>query len=64
MLTNLKSSLPIVTEDDNTNIVSLQVKSHTLDSTAELHHLSGLDLGETENSGNTITNRNNSTEFL
>jgi hypothetical protein len=48
-------SLPIVTQYDNTNIISFQVKGHTFDTTAELHHLSGLYLGETENSGNTIT---------
>ena len=48
--------LPIVTEDDNTNIISFQVEGHTLDSGAELDHLTCLDLGETEDSGNTITN--------
>ena len=48
--------LPIVTEDDNTNIISFQVEGHTLDTGGELDHLTGLDLGETENSGDTITN--------
>ena len=48
--------LPIVTKDDNTNIISFQVEGHTLDTGGELDHLTGLDLGETENSGDTITN--------
>lgn len=57
-------NLPIVTQDDNTNIISFQVEGHTLDTAAELNHLSGLDLGETENSGDTISNRDHSTELL
>ena len=56
--------LPIVTKDDNTNIISFQVESHTLDAWAELHHLTSLDLGETENSGNTIPNTDDLTEFF
>lgn len=56
--------LPIVTEDDNTNIISFQVEGHTLDTRGELDHLTGLDLGETENSGDTITDGDHSTELL
>ena len=56
--------LPIVTKDDNTNIISFQVEGHTLDAGAELHHLTSLNLGETENTGNTITNGDHSTEFF
>jgi len=56
--------LPIVTQDDNTNIICLKIECHTFDSTAELNHLTSLYLSETKNSGNTITNRNDSTEFL
>jgi len=59
-----RKSLPIITKDDNTNIISFQVQGHTLNSTAELYHLTSLDFGETENSGNTITDWNNSTEFF
>ena len=51
-----RESLPIVTEDDNTNIISFQVESHTLDTRLELDHLTSLDLGQTEDTGNTITN--------
>jgi len=47
--------LPIVTEDDNTNIISFQVEGHTLDTGTELNHLTSLDLGKTEDSGNTVT---------
>ena len=49
------NSLPIVTQDDNTDIISFQVEGHTLDATAELHHLTSLHLSQTEDSGNTIT---------
>jgi len=54
----------IVSEHDDTDVISLQVKSHTLNTGVELNHLSGLDLGETENTGNTISNGDNSSEFL
>ena len=57
-------NLPIVTQDDNTNVVSLQVESHTLDSRLELNHLTGLDLGETEDSGDTISDGDDGSEFL
>ena len=57
-------NLPIVSQDDDTDVISLQVKSHTLNTGVELHHLSCLDLHEAENSGNTITNGDDSSEFL
>lgn len=56
--------LSIVTQDDDTDIVSLEVKSHTLDTRAELNHFTCLDLHETENTSNTITDGDDSTEFL
>ena len=56
--------LPVVSEDDYTNIVGLQVESHTFDSTAEFHHFSGLDFHESEDSGNTISDRDDSSEFF
>ena len=58
------SYLPIVTQDDDTDVVSLEVKSHALNSRLELHHLTGLDLGETEDTGNTITDGDDGTELL
>jgi len=57
-------NLSIVTQNDNTDVVSLQVESHTLDSRLEFNHLTGLDLGETEDSGDTITDGDNGSEFL
>jgi len=48
--------LPVVTEDDNTNVISFQVEGHTLDAGVELDHLTSLDLGKTEDSCDTITN--------
>ena len=56
--------LPIVTQDDNTDIVCLQVESHTLNSRLELHHLTSLHFGETEDSSDTITDGDNGSEFL
>ena len=57
-------NLPIVTEDDNTDVVRLQVERHALDARLELHHLTGLHLGETEDSGDTITDGDDGTELL
>ena len=57
-------NLPVVSEDDNTDVVGLKVESHSLDSRIELHHLSGLDLGESEHSGNTISDRDDTSEFF
>jgi len=47
--------ITIVTKDDNTDVVGLQVQSHTLDTAVELDHLLGLDVLETVHTGNTIT---------
>jgi len=54
----------IVTQDDDTNVIGFQVQGHTSDTRGELDHFTGLDLGETEDSGNTITDGNNGTELL
>ena len=56
--------LSIVTKNDNTNVVSLEVKGHTHNSRLELNHLTGLNLHETKDSCNTITNGDNGTELL
>ena len=56
--------LSIVTKDDNTNVVSLEVEGHTLGARGEFNHLTGLDLHETEDSRDTITDRDDRTELL
>ena len=56
--------LPIISEDDDTDIVSFEVQGHTSDARPELDHFSGLDLVESDHSGDTITNTDNSSEFL
>ena len=56
--------LPVVSENHNTNVVSLQVEGHTLDAGVELHHLTGLNFGETEHTGNTVTDGDDSSELL
>jgi len=47
--------LSIVTEHDDTDVVWLQVQSHTLDAAIELNHLFGLDVLQTVHSSNTIS---------
>jgi len=54
----------IVTEDDDTDVVWLQVQSHTFDSGVEFDHLFGLDVFKTVNSSNTISDSQNLTGFL
>ena len=56
--------VPVVTEDDNTDIIGLQVESHTPDTGSKLDHLSGLDFVQSNDSGNTITNTNDCTELF
>merc|ERR1712141_69144 len=46
----------VITEDDNTNVVRLQVEGHPLQSGAELHHLLGLDVLEAIDTGDTVSN--------
>merc|ERR1711953_578117 len=45
----------VVTEDDDTNIVGLQVESHPLQSGAEFNHLLGLDVLEAIDTGDTVS---------
>jgi hypothetical protein len=54
----------IVTENDDTDVVGFQVERHTSDARGKLHHFTGLDLLEAEHTGNTVTNRNDSTVFF
>lgn len=50
--------ISIVTKNDNTDVVSFEVESHSADPGLEFDHLTCLDLGETEDSGDTITDGN------
>jgi len=56
--------LPIITQNDYTNIVGFEIQGHSSNSFAELNHFSGLDLSQSKNSGNTITNGYHSTELF
>jgi hypothetical protein len=51
------------TEQDDTDLASLQVKSHALDTGRELNELLGLDVVQTKNTGDTITVANVSIEL-
>ena len=44
----------VVTEDDDTDVVWLQVEGHALESGAELYHLLGLDVLEAVDTGDTV----------
>jgi len=46
----------IVTEDDNSHVALLEVEGHAAETASEDHHLTGLDIGEAVDAGDTITN--------
>merc|ERR1719384_529714 len=54
----------VVTEDDNTNVVRLQVEGHALQARAELHHLLSLDVLQTIDTGNTVSNGEDTASLL
>ena len=56
--------IPVVSEDDDTNVVSLEVECHAPNARPELDHFSGLDLVEADHTGNTVTDADDSAEFL
>lgn len=56
--------IPIISEDDDTDIIGFQIEGHSSNAGPKLHHLTGLDLVESNNSGNTITDANHSSELL
>lgn len=69
---NLTSSLdsvtlldqPVVTEDSNTDVVGFQVQAHASDTGRELNHFLGLDVSETVDTGDTVTNGKDTTSLL
>jgi hypothetical protein len=54
----------VITEDDNTDVGVLQVEGHTSETRGEDNHLTGLDLVQTVNTGNTVTNRDNLADLI
>merc|ERR1719167_98621 len=54
----------VVTEDDDTNVVGLQVEGHALQAGAEFHHLLSLDVLQTIDTGNTVSNREDTASLL
>ena len=60
----VEEKVPIVSEDDDSDIIGLQVESHTSDSWSELDHLSGLDFVEADHSGDTVTDTKHSSELF
>jgi hypothetical protein len=56
--------IPVVSEDDDTNIVGFQVEGHTPDARAELDHFTCLDLVEADHTSNTVTDADDCAELL
>jgi len=54
----------VITEDHDTNVVSLQVQSHALESAGELNHFSCLHTLETVDTSDTITNGQHTSDLL
>lgn len=48
-------NVSVVTKDDDTHVIGFQIQSHALEARAEFHHLVGLDVLQTVNSSNTVT---------
>jgi len=46
----------IVTENGDTDVVGFQVQAHSSDTGRELNHFLGLDVSETVDTGDTVTN--------
>ena len=57
-------TLPVVAQNDNTDVIRLQVEGHTLNAGVEFNHLSCLDLGQAEHTGDTIANGNDGAELF
>ncbi len=60
----MRGRVPVISEDDHTDVVSFEVESHTPDAGSELHHLSGLDAVEADHSGDTVTDADDRAELL
>ena len=60
----MTNGVPIVTEDDDTDIIGFQVECHAPDPRPELDHLAGLDLVEPDHPSNTVTDGNDRSELL
>merc|ERR1712215_124809 len=54
----------VITKDDNTNVVWLQVKSHALQSGAEFHHFLCLDILKAIDTSNTVSNGQDTASFF
>lgn len=60
----IANNLPVVSEDDDSDVVGFEIEGHASDSTGELDHFSGLDLLEPEDSGDSVSNADHSSVFL
>ena len=54
---------PVITEDDNTNVVNFQVQRHAANSTREFDHFTGLDCVQTVNAGDTVADAQHATDL-
>src|SRR5690606_18843574 len=53
----------VVTENHDADIVDLEVQGHSADATGELHHLTGLDIVQAVDAGDTVTDRKHLADF-
>src|SRR5690606_16670555 len=53
----------VVTEDNDTDVVAFEVQRHAADAAGEFHHLAGLDVVQTVDTGDTVTHREDATDF-
>ena len=60
----MEDIVPVVIEDDDTDIVCFQVEGHSSDAGSELDHFSCLDLVEADDSGDTVSDTDDSAEFF
>jgi hypothetical protein len=54
----------IITENHNTDVGILKIEGHATETRGEDNHLSGLDLVKAINTGDTITDGNNLSDFI
>lgn len=56
--------VPVIAENDDTDIIGFKIEGHASDAGSELDHLTGLDLIEADNSGNTVADANDCAKLL
>ena len=61
---NANVNLPIISENDDSDIVGFEVQRHSSDSTGKFDHFSGLNFLQSEDSGNSVSDADDGSVFL